>query len=173
MSDSADPSRILPSQHRSLSTRITRISRIHRIRFESSQAKPQITQISADDVALIAHRERFRFCRCSCHRHCHGHSHGHGLDTDTDGAFDAGLLTHIRLNGGSGSASPDQRGHLRNEDEVTALIERATACFGAGTTYPVCAPRGLPSTHCARALSTDRVSKHNDVHGTSRRDADV
>ena len=47
------------------------------------------------------------------------------------GTRNAGLLLHLRLEGGGGAASPDQRGHVGNEDAVTALFGRAAACLQA------------------------------------------
>ena len=56
----------------------------------------------------------------------HGNGHGHGhrtrssdtdTVTDTDGTRDAGLLTRIRLNGGGGSASPEQGGQRWRPEE--------------------------------------------------------
>ena len=51
-------------------------------------------------------------------------------------ALNTGLLTHHRLNGSGGSASSDQRGHMRNENVVTTLIGRATACLRAVARNP-------------------------------------
>jgi len=63
----------------------------------------------------------------------------------------AGLLDCCRLYGGCNPASPDQRGHVRNEEAVTTLLGRATAYLRASATHPGCAPRGLPSTRIVRS----------------------
>jgi len=46
-----------------------------------------------------------------------------------DGTRSAGLLGFGRLDGGGNPASPEQRGHVGNEDEVTTLLGRAAACI--------------------------------------------
>jgi len=54
-------------------------------------------------------------------------------------------------------ASPEQRGHVGDEGEVTTLLGRAAAYLRASSTHPGCAPRGLPSTRIVRiALRTGR-----------------
>jgi len=69
----------------------------------------------------------------------------------------AGLLGCGRLDGGCNPASPEQRGHMRNENEVTTLLGRATACLQASATHPGSAPRGLPGSGVVRtALRTGR-----------------
>lgn len=47
---------------------------------------------------------------------------------------------------------------------MTVLIGRAAAYLKASATNPERARRGLPSTHCARALSTGMVFRHNVAH---------
>jgi hypothetical protein len=69
-------------------------------------------------------------------------------------ALDAGLLTHLRLDGGIGSASPDQGGQRRRPGRaMTALIGRATACFCAGKWDPERLGSAIAThAHCAERV---------------------
>jgi hypothetical protein len=80
-------------------------------------------------IGLYGNRLSGEYGHCSVgrgrgHGRRDGHGHGNGYclsgsgsGSGTDDTLDAGLLTRFRLNGGSGSASPDQGGQRKRPEK--------------------------------------------------------
>jgi hypothetical protein len=88
-------------------------------------------------------------------------------DSGTDPVLNAGLLTHLRLFGGSGSASSARHGHLRSVNAVTVPSERRRPASRLQTSFErLGSAIALDILRIAEGNS-DVVGMKNVKHGTS------